>query len=1313
MKSDNPNPEQEKFEANLTAYALGELGPEEHAEMERALVGNDQLKQEVEEIRTLAKKLETELQSTVGDKLSAEQRTKIEAAVRPSYGVMPRGRVFVWGALLALAACVALAMVVSVRSYKQPRPVALAKLEAPSYNHKNSPKDAAPKLAILDKSETVSQPSITGGITPSAPAAAAPNPTLTTSDRLLEPQSQLAFASVEGTKAKAAIGMAKSDGSTVLAMRARKEIASTESKSNADADERTVMNAPGFASVDSRLLAKQNGPRKPTVPPPQIVIPNSREAGKPMELRELNVQARIVGLAVETTTTMTFFNPNHRRLEGELQFPLPDGAVITGYALDIGGQMIEGVVVKKEKARVAFETEVRRGVDPGIVEHVAGNVYRTRIYPLPENGTRKVQIKYIAELVSDNNGDVAWSCPMPIGETVAKLGIRVEVAQSSVKPEIGGFGNLHFKNFDNLWVAETVINDAKPGEDLWVALPKLPSQNIAVERVDNGDDFFFMLSDLPQPVASALTKTPRKLGIAWDASGSRSPDNIQKEIAMLKAVLGRLKAETVLLVFRDKPEELRALGDPETLRDLPYDGGTDLTALAAAMKKSDVDHWLLFTDGLDTLSEKLPDFDKGLVTAVVSQTIAHREYLRQACSDLIDLQRLDINAGVDAILQAPAYISRVLGSGIAEVQGVGARAQGRVSVCGKLIADTAELRLEYSDGHQSAPFRLNKKTATSGKLLAGAWAARRVTQLAVRAESNEDELLALGRQYGIVSPVTSLIVLENLDQYLRNDIEPPASLPDMRRQWQTQKTAQAKAEQQKRASKIDHILELWKNRVSWWEKTVTVAPGFKYQGEPGNAPNSPHPGRVSRSRASVIAGAATNTQTNGDSASAAITLDDSMIEPARAPQLAASVPTPATPIPFSSELKAEDGEGRRGYLNKEKAVNEPGNKEAIITIKPWNPATPYLAALKAASKADRYKVYLNQRKSFAASPAFFVDCSEFFMREGDPAIGERVLTNLAELKLEEASLLRVLAWRLQQAGALERAIVILRRVEKLRPEEPQSYRDLALALAENGKTEEAMDLFLKVVMGEWQRFDEIELIALEELNALMARTGARPPASMDSRLVKNLDVDVRIVMVWDADATDVDLHVQEPTGEEAAYNHNRTTIGGLVSRDFTQGYGPEEYMVRRAQPGIYKIFAHYYGSQQQTVTGPCTITATVFTNFGRPTQKKQVLTLRLDKPNDKVDVGEIKWDDGKNTSVKVGERPETEQGLSRDTLRLVSVGQSKEDVKNLLGDPKSKQEGLWIYCVKEREYRIRFSDKQRVRSVIEVLPGGAEMILVQ
>ena len=57
-----------------------------------------------------------------------------------------------------------------------------------------------------------------------------------------------------------------------------------------------------------------------------------------------------------------------------------------------------------------------------------------------------------------------------------------------------------------------------------------------------------------------------------------------------------------------------------------------------------------------------------------------------------------------------------------------------------------------------------------------------------------------------------------------------------------------------------------------------------------------------------------------------------------------------------------------------------------------------------------------------------------------------MLTSVAELKLEDARLLRVLAHRLAQVEELDLAIELFDRVRRLRPEEPQSYRDLALAL---------------------------------------------------------------------------------------------------------------------------------------------------------------------------------------------------------------------------------------------------------------------------
>ncbi len=62
---------------------------------------------------------------------------------------------------------------------------------------------------------------------------------------------------------------------------------------------------------------------------------------------------------------------------------------------------------------------------------------------------------------------------------------------------------------------------------------------------------------------------------------------------------------------------------------------------------------------------------------------------------------------------------------------------------------------------------------------------------------------------------------------------------------------------------------------------------------------------------------------------------------------------------------------------------------------------------------------------------------------------------------------------------------------------------------------------------------------------------------------------------------------------------------------------------RKTIPGPYVIEANYYGSSRQTLTGPATVKAVVFTNWGRPDQKRQDLTLRLDTVQSEVRVGTI------------------------------------------------------------------------------------------
>lgn len=1124
----------------------------------------------------------------------------------------------------------------------------------------------------------------------------------------------------------------------------------------------------------------------PVLPPiaPRLEFPAGKPVPeKPMQTREMAVSAKITGLHAEVETTLTFFNPNKRQLEGDLVFPLPDGAVVSGYALDVNGMLVDGVVVKKEKARVAFETETRRQVDPGIVEHVKGNIYRTRIYPLPPNASRTVKLRYVTELAADAKGDVALALGLP-REKIGKLKISVRVANPDLQPEIGGFGNLRFAKIENTWAAETELENATPGADILVALPKLPKQIFAIERDAKGETYF-MLSDLPPMVKEKSHRTGGVLSVAWDASGSRGAADRAKELAFLEK-LAPAYASFKLCVFRDKPETIQTFPTFAALKAAieaaPCDGGTDFNAMCAELKTGD---WFLFTDGLDTLGAA-PPTAQATFTAITSQSTGDREALRQLCKgSVIDLQRLDTAEAVALVLAPPRRVTGVEGSGIAAVQGIGTAVSGRVILTGRLTAPKAELRITYSDGSRSAAFALDASSADAGSLLATIWAAARITHLSARAEQNEEELLTLGQRFGLVSPATSLIVLENLDQYLRHEIRPPAQLAEMRQRWDDAIAQKTKSTADTTEHKFASVIGMWQQRVMWWEKGKKVERAANTQQRLGRAKayfavakldeareeverilhEDPQNidairlrERISERKKRIDSNGGTthdngiNTVSENWTPASVIASDESILadlEPVvdeiSLPQTTQTVQSPAIRRAFDSvrevpstlvmsgalsnslrssnseptppqpeisgvEINNDTGAVLNSSLKQSKVSLGVGAQSSRIQVTAWNPDTPYLKAIMAATKTEREGVYFEARKTYEKSPAFFLDCADFFLKEGEARIGLRILSNLAELRIEDAALLRVFAWRLQQAGELDAAAVIFRRVTRLRPEDPQSWRDLALALTERGKRNrcaadltEAQALFKKVILGIWNRTREVELFALEELNALMdwitrADWPEKPALiELDKRLRKNLDMDLRVVMAWDADATDMDLHVIEPSGEEAYYSHRFTSINGLVSVDITDGYGPEEYLLHKAPRGTYTIKAKYFGSRQQTVMGPATLVTRIYTDWGRPEEKCQTLTFRLNTNKEMIEVGKVAI--GGNT-------------VSASAPTELTLGQTTAEVEAKLGKPVSISGTIWFYTLGSRQWKLHFAGDKLLR-VTELLPGGAEMIVVQ
>ena len=1123
----------------------------------------------------------------------------------------------------------------------------------------------------------------------------------------------------------------------------------------------------------------------PMIPTRWIDTTPVESADEPAEIRSLDMEVHVSGLYAHVVETIEIFNPNLRDLSVAVSLPMPDRAAVCGYALEIDGQLRDGVVVPKEKARVAFETEQRRGADPGLVEAVKGNVYQTRVYPVWGNRTRRIQLEYTAPLLVVDGSSAFLDVPMP-AEHLDKRHLEVEVELLDCPvPELSGANIEGLVETGTCWTARLDEEDVAPSANLRIALPKLPQSFCLVEEDDEGA-LWFSASEAVPKVDKKEVKVISALTVLWDASGSRAAADHAPELELLHSWCEDGVALS-LVEFGEHVGELQKFGGygemAEYISGIRYDGGTDFAALSRFLAETGgKTPYVLFTDGMDTLAAGAVSFPADLdILAVISGTNRDIESLHQACGGLaFDIAAAPRGAAALAeTLYCSNLLSGVEGAGISNVLGIGSGHDGRFSAIGKLSADTRENVFSTT----GTSFAVDSSTARRGSAISRAWAAKRVSQLSPRATDNAAELLALGRRFGVVSPETSLLVLETADQWVRYDIEPPESWPEMHDAWKRIVPGLMKVsdEEHRKQLHLSQLKEEWKKTLEWWEKDYPVAPqpserrqlpdGFPMSmpDRGGNIFTSvrehaasfaermtgavraarPEPGEGMlltsiHSAASVdeepCREAASRSPMSFDSAPESATIDFDARPMGSAPVFANSMAGGFVPMEAGAPaavLDSFDEDGFADFAVAEEAVDEtPASESSGMSVKvsAWMPDAAYLEALAQAGEEGARDAYFAQRAEYASSPSFFIDCAGWFLEHGDKPFGLQVLTNLSEMKIEDAAMLRVMAWRLREAGELERALAILRHVLALRHEDSQSHRDVALVLdqlaresyaagdedAARAYAEEAGEFYREIATTPWQRRAlAIGLFAVEEYNVMRAWAAAQKwkdapelPA-MGPELEGVLDCDLRITLAWDADETDVDIHVTEPNGIEAYYGNRFTSSGGRVSEDITDGYGPELYEIRHAEKGIYNIRAHYYASHQQSVFGPASCTLTVFTDWGRPEQAQQVTSTRLDKERQMVDVGKAAYGD---IGELEQEQEEAGKTIDVDTMR-VEKGMTPEELIAVFGpcdgaSPERDSMSTMVWNMETRQ-RVAFLEDGHAVKLIERMRWGEEMVIFQ
>jgi tetratricopeptide (TPR) repeat protein len=119
---------------------------------------------------------------------------------------------------------------------------------------------------------------------------------------------------------------------------------------------------------------------------------------RPLELSRQAIRAVIRDGLAETEVDQTFFNPGERQVEGWYWFAVPGDAVVTGFAVETDGTLVEGEFIERRAAAAEYGRAVSSGHEPALLEWVDSRTFRARIFPVPATGTRRVVMRYLQML---------------------------------------------------------------------------------------------------------------------------------------------------------------------------------------------------------------------------------------------------------------------------------------------------------------------------------------------------------------------------------------------------------------------------------------------------------------------------------------------------------------------------------------------------------------------------------------------------------------------------------------------------------------------------------------------------------------------------------------------------------------------------------------------------------------------------------------------------------------------------------------------------------------------------------------------------
>ncbi|MGE1176259.1 YfaP family protein [Pseudomonas sp. BW7P1] len=112
---------------------------------------------------------------------------------------------------------------------------------------------------------------------------------------------------------------------------------------------------------------------------------------------------------------------------------------------------------------------------------------------------------------------------------------------------------------------------------------------------------------------------------------------------------------------------------------------------------------------------------------------------------------------------------------------------------------------------------------------------------------------------------------------------------------------------------------------------------------------------------------------------------------------------------------------------------------------------------------------------------------------------------------------------------------------------------------------------------------------------------------------------LRVLLSWDSDGTDLDLHLITPDGAHIWYGDRVAPNGAALDVDVTTGFGPEIFAMPAPIKGQYLVYVNYFGGGyrgddeggEEAVQPLTTAQVTVITEEGTPSEKMETFVVPM------------------------------------------------------------------------------------------------------